>query len=240
MPPLERFILHRLFTLDGHVRAAYEAYAFADALRPVSEFCAGELSSLYFDVRKDCLYCDNPHDAKRRAARTVMTLTFERLTAWLAPIAPFTTEEAWSHRAPGEEANAFRRLPDPVDAWRDDEEADRFAAVQASLAAVTARLEEVRREKLIGAALEAHVVLEGPAPVIAAYEGLDPAEIFRTSTAELRQTQAPGDGEISVRVFKAEGGKCERCWRVLSEVGPSAPLCRRCEAVVSAWDAAAK
>ena len=117
MPPLERFILHRLWALDGHVREAYETYRFNDVFRPVSEFCAGDLSSLYFDIRKDSLYCDKPSDVKRRAARTVMHEVFLRLTAWLAPLAPFTMEEAWTMRFPDAGPNALRVLPERVDAW---------------------------------------------------------------------------------------------------------------------------
>ena len=85
MPPLERFILHRLWQLDGQVRQAYETYDFQDVIRPVLEFCSGDLSALYFDVRKDSLYCDRPDAIRRRAARTVMHEVFLRLTAWLAP-----------------------------------------------------------------------------------------------------------------------------------------------------------
>ena len=118
MPPLERFILHRLWELDGHVKTAYEGYKFNEVFRPVSEFCAGDLSALYFDIRKDSLYCDKPSDVKRRAARTVMHEVFMRLTAWLAPLIPFTMEEAWGTRFPDAGPNALRVLPERVGAWK--------------------------------------------------------------------------------------------------------------------------
>jgi isoleucyl-tRNA synthetase len=86
--------------LDGQVRAAYAEYRFQDVIRPVSEFCSNELSALYFDIRKDSLYCDRPDAIRRRACRTVLDAVFERLTAWLSPITPFTMEEAWSTRFP--------------------------------------------------------------------------------------------------------------------------------------------
>ncbi|HKT54960.1 MAG TPA: isoleucine--tRNA ligase, partial [Caulobacteraceae bacterium] len=78
MPPLERYVLHRLSVLDGQVRAAYESYRFQDVWRPLADFCAGDLSTLYFDIRKDVLYCDRPDSNRRRACRTVMDLIFER------------------------------------------------------------------------------------------------------------------------------------------------------------------
>ena len=82
------------------VRAAYESYRFMDVCRPILDFCSGELSSLYFDVRKDSLYCDRPDSVRRRACRTVLDLVFARLTIWLAPLAPFTMDEAWTLRFP--------------------------------------------------------------------------------------------------------------------------------------------
>ena len=112
MPPLERYILHRMCELDALVRESYATYDFRAVWRAVSEFAAGELSALYFDIRRDSLYCDSPASDKRRACRTVMDLAFERLTAWLAPITPFTTEEAWTTRFPDAGSNCLRVIPD--------------------------------------------------------------------------------------------------------------------------------
>src|SRR5690606_12650457 len=120
MPPLERYILHRLWELDRDVRAAYAEYRFQDVVRPVLEFCAGDLSALYFDVRKDSLYCDRPDSERRRAARTVLDAVFERLTAWLAPLVPFTMEEAWTTRFPDAGSNCARVIPDTPAEWRND------------------------------------------------------------------------------------------------------------------------
>jgi isoleucyl-tRNA synthetase len=103
-----------------------------------------------------------------------------------------------------------------------------------------------RREKRIGAALEAapRVHIADPA-LLAAFDGLDPAEVFRTSAAELaagegpseafRLAEAPG---VAVEPTRAEGCKCARCWRILPEVQPPKMLCLRCEAAVEAWDVA--
>jgi isoleucyl-tRNA synthetase len=243
MPPLERFVLHRLWMLDAQVRDAYGRHRYDEVWRPVTEFCAQELSALYFDVRKDALYCDAPSSLRRRAARTVMDLCFERLTVWLSPIAVFTTEEAWTTRFPDAGANALRVFPQTPDAWRNEAEAERWAKVQAVLAVVTGALEVERREKRIGSALEAAPkVTVGDAALLAAFDGVDPAEVFRTSQAELvAGDDADGfrlaeiDG-VSVRPFRAEGAKCARCWRVLPEV--TEDLCVRCTAAVAEIDAA--
>ena len=241
MPPLERFVLHRLHELDSEVRAAFQDYRFQDAFRPVAEFCSGELSALYFDVRKDVLYCDAPDSLRRRAARTVMHLAFERLTAWLSPILPFTMEEAWTTRFPDAGSNCFRLIPETPADWRNPAEADRWRRIGLVLAAVTGALEVERRDKRIGGALEAspRVWISDP-DLLAAFDGVDPAEVFRTSTAELaagegpkaafRIPEAPG---VAVESQPASGCKCSRCWRILPEVKEEG-LCLRCHAAVAA------
>src|SRR5690606_10764657 len=100
LPLLERWLLHRLWEVDREVRRGYETYQWRVALGAVVEFCNVDLSAFYVDVRKDSLYCDAPNSFRRRACRTVLDETFSRLTAWLAPIMPFTTEEAWLTRFP--------------------------------------------------------------------------------------------------------------------------------------------
>jgi isoleucyl-tRNA synthetase len=235
MPPLERYILHRLWELDAEVRAAYEVYAFQDVIRPVLEFCQDDLSALFFDIRKDSLYCDRPDDLGRRAARTVMDAVFERLTAWLSPLIPFTTEEAWTTRYPDAHSNCLRVIPTTPAEWRNDAEAQRWAKVKAIIAQVTGELEVKRREKAIGSALDAEVAVRlAEAADLAAFDGLDAAEVFRTSAAKV-ELAGP---EFSAAVHVLDHAKCERCWRRLPEVGPPKFLCERCDDAVEAWDAA--
>ena len=249
MPPLERFILHRLWELDHEVRAAYEAYQFQDVIRPITEFCQSELSSLFFDIRRDSLYCDRPDAARRRAARTVMDAVFERLTIWLAPLIPFTMEEAWLTRFPEAASNCLRTFPQTPETWRNEAEAARWEKVQTATLTVTGALEVERREKRMGAALEAapRVHLADP-DLLAAFEGLDPAEVFRTSQASLVAGQGPAGAfrlaehpGVAVEPLRAEGTKCARSWRILPEVGsdPRYPdLSLRDADAVAAWDAA--
>ncbi|MDB5460451.1 MAG: ileS [Caulobacteraceae bacterium] len=248
MPPLERFILHRLWQLDEQVRAAYEAYRFQDVWRPIVDFCTGELSSLYFDIRKDSLYCDRPDAIRRRAARTVMDAVFERLTIWLAPLAPFTMEEAWTIRYPDAGSNCLRIFPQTPDAWRSDAEAARWAKVEQVTRVVTGALEVERREKRIGGALEAapKVWIADPA-LLLAFDGLDAAEVFRTSQADLAAGEGPDEGfrlpevaGVTVEPLRARGHKCARSWRILPEVGsdPRYPeLSLRDADAVAYWDA---
>jgi len=245
MPPLERFILHRLWELDGQVRQAYEAYEFQQVAKALLAFCQDELSSLFFDIRRDALYCDRPDSLRRRAARTVMDAVFERLTIWLAPLIPFTMEEAWQVRFPEQDSNCLRVFPETPAEWNDPEIAAIWADVLTVVPAVTGALEVARRDKKIGSALEASPVVWLPEQLRKAMEQSDVAEVFRTSSAALLQGQPPQDAlklgpspSVAVRIDKAQGHKCARCWRVLPEVTAPKFLCQRCDDAVAAWDSA--
>ncbi len=202
-PPLETFILHRLRELDAHVRQAYAEYRFQDVVRPVLEFCSNDLSALYFDIRKDSLYCDRPDALRRRACRTVMDEVFARLTAWLSPLTPFTMEEAWTTRFPEAGSNCLRVMPETPEAWENAAEAERWAKIKDVIQCTTGALELLRRDKLIGNALDAAVYVFVPEPWVSAFTPPKPsnrfdaqsmnefaAEIFRTSLAEIHSTTA--------------------------------------------------
>jgi isoleucyl-tRNA synthetase len=247
MPPLERFMLHRLWELDRSTRAAFERYDFQEAIRPIVEFCSGDLSTLYIDVRRDSLYCDRPDSLRRRACRTVLDLVFERLTAWLSPVLSFTCEEAWLTRYPDTTSNCLRTFPDTPGAWRNDAEAARWGEIDKVLQVVTGALEIERREKRIGSALEAAPKVWASRALLDAFDGVDPAEVFRASQAILTEGEGPADAfrlpdqpGVAVDPAQAQGNKCARSWRILPEVGadPRYPdLSLRDADAVAWWDA---
>ena len=246
MAPLERWVLHRLWELDREVRAAYAGYRFNEVWRLLSEFSQGDLSAFYFDIRKDSLYCDRPDSDRRRAARTVMDAVFDRLTAWLAPLAAFTIEEVWSTRFPEAGPAALRVFPETPDAWRDPAERERWKRIARVLEVVTGALEGERRDKRIGSALEAapRVWIAEP-ELLAAFEGVDAADVFRTSAAELMAGEGPsgafrlpGEAAVAVEPLRAPGAKCQRSWKVLPEVtADTGWLTLRDRDAVQAWDA---
>jgi isoleucyl-tRNA synthetase len=178
-----------------------------------------------------------------------MDAVFERLTAWLAPLIPFTMEEAWTTRFPDAPSNCLRIIPATPEAWRNDAEAARWAKVQKVTSVVTGALEVERREKRIGAALEAAPRVHVADPdLLAAFGDLDAAEVFRTSQATLLAGPGPAEAfrlpevpAVAVEPLRAEGRKCARSWRILPEVGtdPRYPdLSLRDADAVAAWDAA--
>uniref|UniRef100_UPI0035C71B0A isoleucine--tRNA ligase n=1 Tax=Hyphococcus sp. TaxID=2038636 RepID=UPI0035C71B0A len=250
MPELERYILHRLAVLDGEVRAGYEKFDFKGVWRKCLDFASLELSAFYLDIRKDSLYCDRPEDLGRRAARTVMAEVFDRLVIWLAPVCVFTMEEAWLSRYPSDDGSVHLELfPETPKSWRDDALGAKWKKIREVRRVVTGALEVERREKRIGASLEAAPVVHiADADLLKAYDGLDAAELFITSGATLTDKPAPEnafrlEGEtqaVAVAPVEAEGEKCRRCWRILPEVGvheSHGDLCERCIDAVEAVDA---
>src|SRR5260221_4863479 len=160
MPELERWVLHRLSELDQIVRQGYAAFDFNRVFAAVFNFCTTDLSAIYFDIRKDALYCDAPSSLRRRAARTVLDLLFEHLTAWLAPVMVFTMEEVWRTRHKGEgESVHLRVFPTPPADWQNKALAEKWSRVRELRRVVTGALEVARRDKIIGASLEAAPVL---------------------------------------------------------------------------------
>ncbi|NOX95303.1 MAG: class I tRNA ligase family protein, partial [Alphaproteobacteria bacterium] len=249
MPELERYILHHLSVLDEEVRAGYEAFDFKGVWRKCFDFASLDLSAFYLDIRKDSLYCDRPDDLRRRAARTVMDLVLDRLTIWLAPICVFTTEEVWQERHPSEDGSVhLMQFSGTPGDWRDDALAAKWKNLRDVRRVVTGALEVERREKRIGASLEAAPVVHvADAALRAAYDGLDAAELFITSGAVLSGETAPdnafrleGDvSDIAVVPTLADGAKCQRCWRILPEVGADnthPDICGRCASAVDAVD----
>ncbi len=221
LPLLERWLLHRLHELDGTVRRAYETFEFRHALSAIVEFCNVDLSAFYVDVRKDALYCDPRGALRRRACRSVLDEVFSRLTIWLAPIMPFTTEEAWLTRFPESESVHLRVIPPMPEHWRDDAAAETMARLRAARGVVTGALEVARRDKKIGAALEAWPVVHvADAEMLALLQSVDFAELCITSGVTLLAGEGPADAfrlaetpGVAVVVEKAPGVKCARSWK---------------------------
>jgi isoleucyl-tRNA synthetase len=239
MPELERWVLHRLWELDRTVRQACEDFEFHQLFTELHNFCAVDLSAFYFDVRKDSLYCDRADAPRRRAACTVLDTLFDCLTAWLAPITCFTAEEAWVVRHPGKDESVHLRLfPEIPSTWRDDALAARWHQIRQMRRVITGILEVERADKRIGSSLEAHAEIYVDARYRAALDGINLAEVAITSGITIGQSEAPADAftleevpGVAVAIGPAGGHKCDRCWRVLEDVGddPELPeVCGRC------------
>jgi len=222
MPELELYILHKLGILDVELKAAAEAYEFNRYARALSDFMNEDLSAFFFDIRKDCLYCDAADSPKRRAYRTVLDTLFHALVRYAAPILAFTAEEVWQARFPSEDGSVhYLEWPELPALPGDDAVSTEWEDIRRQRVAVTEAIEPLRREKVIRSSLEAEVTVPNllrPAAEL--------AEVF--IVADVHHGSDEG-----VAVTRTEHKKCGRCWRLLPEVEADGALCHRCDSVVS-------
>ncbi len=228
MPELERLMLHRLSELDALVRRSYADFDYKRIFAALNAFMTADLSAFYFDIRKDALYCDPISSTTRKACLTVLEHLFRATVTWLAPMLPFTAEEAWLARYPSPEGSVHLELfPELPPAWRDDALAEKWRRVRTVRRVVTGALEIERAHKRIGSSLEAAPVVYVSDPeLFAALVDVDLAELAITSAATLVQGDGPPEAfrlddvkGVAVEVRLAEGKKCARSWKILPSVG---------------------
>lgn len=237
MNELDKWAVSRLNDLMKKVRDGYENYAYHIVYHAIRNFCVVDMSNFYLDIVKDVLYCDSANGKARRSAQTAMFLVLDSLVRMLSPILAFTADEIWKampHRSSDNTENViFNDLNSPFEEYALSEEKiadfNRLSEIRDS---VNLALEAARNEKLIGKPLEAKVCITAPAEdaaLLNKYENLLKT-IFIVSGVDVHE----GD-ELFVKVDKAGGEKCERCWTYSETVGKDSEhptLCARCAAVV--------
>jgi isoleucyl-tRNA synthetase len=228
MPELERLMLHRLHELDALVRKAYADFDYKRIFAALSSFMTSDLSAFYFDIRKDTLYCDPFSSVKRKACLTVLDHLFRCTGTWLAPMLCFTAEEAWLSRY-GEAAKSVHLEPFPEvpSAWRDDKLAEKWRKIRTVRRVVTGAIEIERAQKRIGSSLEAHPIVHvSNEELYEAVVDCDLAEVCITSAATLVRDDGPASAfrlpdvsGVAVVPNLAEGKKCARSWKILTNIG---------------------
>jgi isoleucyl-tRNA synthetase len=243
MGELDRFILHRLHYVVKRCRAAYDAYEFHVIYHTLHNFCVVDLSSFYLDIIKDRVYI-NPEDSDtRKDAQTVMFMMLDALVKIMAPILPFTAEEIYTHMPLGDTKKESVHMEDMISLDNSLENRDlaaKWENIRALRAEVTKALEEARTAKLIGHPLDAAVEIKLPQGDLGAQVtslDVDLNDIFIVSKAQVVDTL---DGDVyqgkeieglAIKVAKAPGEKCERCWRYDENLGTDADhptACPRC------------
>jgi isoleucyl-tRNA synthetase len=208
-----------------------------------------DLSAFYFDIRKDALYCEPISSVTRKACLTVLDQVFRCTVVWLAPMLPFTAEEAWLSRYPDPNGSVhlelFANLPA---SWRDEALAEKWRKIRQVRRVVTGALELARADKKIGASLEADPLIHvADAELLAALDGIDMAEVAITSGAEVKDGKGPREAfrlpdvdGVAVEFRRAQGRKCARSWKILATVGsdPDYPdVSPRDAKALREWDA---
>ena len=230
MPELEQLVLHWIAEMDTTIRTAIDEHDYNTLIQKLHHFCSIDLSAYYFDIRKDRLYCDRPDSFERRACRTVLYHLFECLVTWFAPILSFTAEEAWGYRPaslmPNVDSVHLTTFPNIPETWKNDALAAKWDKIRDVRRVVLGALEPKRADKTIGSSLEAHPQIFVDADIAKILENIDMAEIAITSQATINLSAAPEGAfalsdvaGVSVVFDVAKGNKCERCWKILPDVG---------------------
>jgi len=245
----DRWALARLDQLVRQVRQAYEGYEFHRVYHLINGFCVNDLGAVYLDCAKDRLYCSAANDRMRRACQTAMHAIATRLLAMLAPVLPFTTDEAWQHLPGGARADSvhLEDFPEPCDEWRDAALVERWNRLLAVRTEVQKAIEPLRAKenKVIGNSLEAAVALRSDDPATLEFLRAERSlpRLFIVSQVEILEETPTAPVEsleahqlrLSVEIRRAGGEKCERCWAWSPAVGQDSDhptLCERCADVV--------
>jgi isoleucyl-tRNA synthetase len=235
---IDQWILVKAADLVKNCRDWYNNYEFHKVFHNVYAFATVDLSSVYFDVLKDRLYCSAPGWPARRSAQTALYRLLDALVRLLAPIMSFTTEEVWTHMGrPGSVHMALFPEPGELTAGFGDwgsVAAAAWGGLMETRGDVMKKLEEARNEKRIGAPLEARLVLtaSGEQATLLEKHRLEVAALFSVSSVEVKRK---AEGELEVVVERAAGVKCERCWRYTTDTGADSrypTVCGRCAQAV--------
>jgi isoleucyl-tRNA synthetase len=252
LPELDRWALLRLGSLIDRIKRDYDDFEFHSVFHELNNFCSVDLSAVYLDILKDRLYTFKKDDRSRRSSQTVMLEILVAMTKLMAPILSFTADEIWrmlpgSLRGDGHVFSVhLSPFPEIGPNWFTDPElAQRWDDLLHVRSQVQAKLEEKRREKVIGSSLEAKVIVYAQQTSPALYDFLKRDEDFLPTLFIVSQVELHGvdqlpmkadnlqdlaDG-IEVEVVKADGAKCERCWNYRPAVGTfkdHPTLCDRC------------
>lgn len=252
---LDRWILHRTETLLSRCREAYEKYEFHVVYHSLNNFCSVDLSAQYLDIVKDRLYCAGAKSTQRRAAQTTMHRILDVLVHLMAPVLSFTAEEIWTYVPDKErlpDSVFLSKIPQPHAASLNRELADKWDRIFQERGEVLKALEEARSKGIIGHSLDAKIVLvsQNGAPNsllrdLIKFDKGRTQDVLIVSQAEISNSSTSDNTDLSsytaellncqITVSKAEGVKCERCWKYDTEVGKDSAhptLCSRCAAVL--------
>jgi isoleucyl-tRNA synthetase len=246
---IDAWMLRRTGALAKQCREWYDNFEFHRVYHALHDFCTVDLSAFYFDVLKDRLYTFAPNSRGRRSAQTAVYRIGSSLLRLIAPALVFTSEEVWKHlpRGASDPASVHMALfPDAEELERafDEPRAKNWERLLGVREEVLKALEPVRAAKTISSGLEARVTLTANgnlAELLQKYVANLPA-LFIVSQVEIAAGKAggaPSEGEskaLDIRVERAQGSKCERCWNYSTHVGEDATyptLCERCVAALA-------
>ncbi len=235
---LDKYILSQLAILEKNVLRNYEIFEYQKVFTLIFNFCTNELSSFYFDIRKDSLYCDSKSSKIRRSTQTVLDILFHHLLRLLAPILCFTIEEAWQSRMGSNTSIHNENFCSIDETWIRNDLDESWSFYKKLKRLINGAIEVERKNKTIGSSLEASVILfinDDKKINLVNNEMVEQVSIV--SKIEIKKEGLPqncytldDDKSIGVVVSRVDGHKCERCWKYFSKLTDN--LCIRCKEVI--------
>ena len=221
---LEQYILHKLFILDSSIKKNLKNYNFHKLYKELLNFCTVDLSSFYFDIRKDVLYCDDINSKKRKECIIVLNIILDCLQKWFAPILVFTTDEIYSLVSQDDKNIHEHTFPEIPEKWKNKVLNDKWSQLFKIKQLANIAIEKKRTNKEIGSSLEVELIITADIRNHKLLEGLDLSEYFITSKAV--KVKSEKKEELKITVTKTKGIKCPRCWKILDS------KCIRCEKAI--------
>jgi len=238
--PLDKWALGRLQKFIEQVTQYYEEFEYSKVYNATVKYCTTELSSVYLDIVKDRLYVEAKDSLYRRSTQTVLHYILEALIKILAPIIPFTAEEAYqeSHLKKYDSVH-LEYWPEPMKEFIDEALLEEFQQLLLIRDDVLKALENARANDIIGHSLDAHVMLEAKNDelknLVIKYESML-EEFFIVSKVTIQENISGFNGQFAnVFVEHAQGQKCQRCWKYHPDTGKDEEhpeTCPRCSAVL--------
>ncbi len=216
LPELEQLILHKIYTININFKKYFKNYDFHNLYKELLNFCTVDLSAFYFDIRKDCLYCDPKNSKKRASVIFTLKIILDALLKWFAPILSFTTEEINSLIG-NKESIHLKLFNDYPNFFENNDLNSKWLELIKVRDICNLSIEDKRTEKIIGSSLEATLNVKLNKKYLSIVKDIDLAELCITSSYTLEETDKE---EIIVDAKKARGQKCPVCWKISLEPCP--------------------
>ena len=210
-PELEKYMLHKVYRLNENFKNYFKSYDFHNLYKELLNFCTVDLSSFYFDIRKDVLYCDSKESEKRKSCIIVLNIVLESLIKWFAPILSFTTEEIFTLISTNKKSIHLEKFIEFPKSFENKDLNEKWISLKKVRDICNISIEAKRASKEIGSSLEANLSISLNKKLFEIVKNIDFAELCITSNAQIKKSDLE---EIKAVTTKAEGIKCPVCWKI--------------------------
>ncbi len=211
LPELEQFMLHKIYCLNLNFNKYFKNYDFHNLYKELLNFCTVDLSAFYFDIRKDCLYCDPKDSEKRKSTLLLLNVILNALLRWFAPILSFTTEEIYQLMIKNKKSIHLQNFLNFPKRFENFELSKKWNKLLKIRDVCNLSIEEKRASKIIGSSLEAELFIKLNKEMLELIKEIDLSELCITSSVDIEENNTE---DILVETKKAKGKKCPICWKI--------------------------